>query len=471
MYIGPIRVDMPGESGQTMAESLAQILAQIRKALEDMALDAVESFGWIKRDAKGSLGILGKALDKLASGSLKKTTAGLKRALMGFDELNRLSKNTASGGIAQTNKQLKDTIGKILQDLGVFGQAVDKNILEPVTKWGKQTLTGIIDRVRNAFSGGIFGNKTDMEDYNRLWSILIEQTEFWNVLTGQSCDSAEQFGQVLQQNGADAQQVSGILQALGLDAQQVAGQMENVGVGAQTGWDGVTNAFGQSQSWFDKFVADPVGTTFDTLWNDVNTQAQDSWSGTKLVFSDAGSFMERTFSDAWGRVNKVFSKDGQVYTSIKEGVLSSFKKTVNGLIDGINMVIAKPFTGLNQVLENVQKVKIGNLQPFASLNWRAQVPKIPHLAAGAVLPANKPFLAVVGDQRHGTNVETPLSTIQEAMAAVMADYTDANMAGHNATVQLLRQILEAVLGIHISDEVIANAYDRYQRQMGVVRGR
>ena len=46
-------------------------------------------------------------------------------------------------------------------------------------------------------------------------------------------------------------------------------------------------------------------------------------------------------------------------------------------------------------------------------------PAIPYLAKGAVLPANKPFMAVVGDQRHGTNVEAPLTTIQEAVAVVL----------------------------------------------------
>ena len=45
---------------------------------------------------------------------------------------------------------------------------------------------------------------------------------------------------------------------------------------------------------------------------------------------------------------------------------------------------------------------------------------IPKLAQGAVLPANKPFLAMVGDQKHGTNVEAPLATIQEALANVLA---------------------------------------------------
>ena len=47
-------------------------------------------------------------------------------------------------------------------------------------------------------------------------------------------------------------------------------------------------------------------------------------------------------------------------------------------------------------------------------------PKIPYLAQGAVLPANKPFMAVLGDQRHGTNVEAPLETIKQALAEVLA---------------------------------------------------
>ena len=45
----------------------------------------------------------------------------------------------------------------------------------------------------------------------------------------------------------------------------------------------------------------------------------------------------------------------------------------------------------------------------------------------AVLPANKPFLAMAGDQKHGTNIEAPLSTIQEAVALVMDDQIGISM--------------------------------------------
>lgn len=47
---------------------------------------------------------------------------------------------------------------------------------------------------------------------------------------------------------------------------------------------------------------------------------------------------------------------------------------------------------------------------------------IPALAQGAVLPANRPFMAMVGDQKNGTNVEAPLETIKQALAEVMAQY-------------------------------------------------
>ena len=39
---------------------------------------------------------------------------------------------------------------------------------------------------------------------------------------------------------------------------------------------------------------------------------------------------------------------------------------------------------------------------------------IPRLATGAVIPANKEFLAVLGDQKHGTNIEAPLEMIKQA---------------------------------------------------------
>ena len=82
----------------------------------------------------------------------------------------------------------------------------------------------------------------------------------------------------------------------------------------------------------------------------------------------------------------------------------------------------------------------------------------------------EPFLAVVGDQRHGTNVEAPLATIQEAVALCMQDVMASNLAGHEATVAVLREILEAVLGIHIGDDTVGQAVARYNAKMAIIKG-
>lgn len=44
---------------------------------------------------------------------------------------------------------------------------------------------------------------------------------------------------------------------------------------------------------------------------------------------------------------------------------------------------------------------------------------IPYLASGAVIPPNAPFMAVLGDQKSGTNIEAPLETIKQALADVL----------------------------------------------------
>ena len=56
-----------------------------------------------------------------------------------------------------------------------------------------------------------------------------------------------------------------------------------------------------------------------------------------------------------------------------------------------------------------------------SLNGNAPVyNEIPALASGAVIPPNRKFLAVLGDQKSGTNVEAPLSTIKQAVMEALA---------------------------------------------------
>ena len=235
------------------------------------------------------------------------------------------------------------------------------------------------------------------------------------------------------------------------------------------GWEAIKGAFSAVAEWFDVNVIQPVVGVFAGLWTNIVGFASDAWAGIQSVFGAVARFFGDIFSDAWASVVGVFGAAGDIFNDIVGGVADFFIGVVNGLIDGINAVVAVPFNGINWALGIVRDIEIMGLSPFEGLKL-IDVPQIPHLAQGAVLPANRPFLAMVGDQKHGTNVEAPLETIQEAVALVMGDVVASNMAGHEATVGVLREILGAVMGIEIGDEVIGRAARRYDARMAVVRG-
>lgn len=229
-------------------------------------------------------------------------------------------------------------------------------------------------------------------------------------------------------------------------------------------WDTVKETWGPVATWFDDNVIKPVSEFFATLWGAAPGQATDAWEGIKKVFNSVGQFFSDTFGGAWEDIIDVFSDGGDIFTDIKDGIADAFKEIVNKLITGINTVVSKPFDGINSALRKVRNFEIPGLgiKPFTGIGT-VTVPKIPYLAQGAVLPANKPFMAVVGDQKHGTNVEAPLTTIQEAVATVMQGQTDAILAGFEASVGVQKEILEAVLGIEIGDSTIYDAVWRYNR--------
>ena len=156
------------------------------------------------------------------------------------------------------------------------------------------------------------------------------------------------------------------------------------------------------------------------------------------------------------------------FANIATGLSQKIKDGINAAIALFNRFITwinskMSFSWSDKYLLGQKIISAGSIQLFT-------IPQIPMLAKGAVIPPNAPFMAMLGDQKHGTNIEAPLSTIQEAVAAVMQDYAAANLAGHEATVAVLREILEAVLGIEIGDKVIADAVQRYNSRMAVVKG-
>ncbi len=142
------------------------------------------------------------------------------------------------------------------------------------------------------------------------------------------------------------------------------------------------------------------------------------------------------------------------WSTTKSGVETGFsgfgntvKATCNAIIGFINRLLSGVTAGINGVIRALNSLQftVPKWVPLLggeSLGFHIPTltaPQIPYLAQGAVLPANKPFLAMVGDQRHGTNIEAPLQTIQQAVDTVLSDRFDGMMAGFQAVVRAIEE--------------------------------
>jgi hypothetical protein len=135
-------------------------------------------------------------------------------------------------------------------------------------------------------------------------------------------------------------------------------------------------------------------------------------------------------------VCNVVSGFGLVFTQVFEGiawvcdwlvdkirnpfnaVLGFLESVANGVIRAVNTII-KAMNELSFTIPDYVPGIGGKTFGF-NLKEVSEI-KIPRLAQGAVIPPNKEFLAMLGDQTHGTNIEAPLDTIKQALAEVLAE--------------------------------------------------
>lgn len=127
-------------------------------------------------------------------------------------------------------------------------------------------------------------------------------------------------------------------------------------------------------------------------------------------------------------------------TQMKNGVMTGLKAIVNEIGGLLNKIIGMFNSAFKELEESINDLisdynksakELGTstlskvkYSPMASI-------KVPALADGAVIRGGNPFLAILGDQRYGqTNIEAPLSTIEQAVENVMA--RNGYMGGGNS---------------------------------------
>ena len=152
----------------------------------------------------------------------------------------------------------------------------------------------------------------------------------------------------------------------------------------------------------------------------------DQYNAWKKILNGLITFLTGVFTGDW---KKAWNGVLDILKGIWNLIVGTVEGAINFIIDGINLLIS----ALNKIhFEVPDWVPLVGGRSFGINITPVSRVALPRLASGAVIPPNREFMAVLGDQKSGTNIETPLATMVQAFKQAMNE--TGGMGGRQITV-------------------------------------
>ena len=194
-----------------------------------------------------------------------------------------------------------------------------------------------------------------------------------------------------------------------------------IGVLLYKNWDKIKEVAGEVWDWIKNKTSTFVNAISSslknlaskivTIWDNVKSSAYQKWTA---IWSTVGNLVERIKNGIVEKFTSAKNKVVDIFGGIKDTIRNILNKvigivnraigTVNSAIGGIESAFS---FGPWEVPTPFGKKTIGFSATFP------RVPTIPYLAKGAVIPPRSEFLAVLGDQKQGNNIETPEALLRK----------------------------------------------------------
>lgn len=184
-----------------------------------------------------------------------------------------------------------------------------------------------------------------------------------------------------------------------------------------------------------------------TLWNGMKANAKETWENIMTIVGNKVAAIRdaivNKFTSARNRVMEIFGGIRDTIRNILNKVIGIVNRaigTVNSAIGGIESAFS---FGPWEVPTPFGKKTIGFSATFP------RVPTVPYLAKGAVIPPRSEFLAVLGDQKNGRNLEAPEGVIKDIIDDAFARHQQNSTGNVRFTAQINRRT--------VFDEIIEEA--------------
>lgn len=203
---------------------------------------------------------------------------------------------------------------------------------------------------------------------------------------------------------------------------------------------------------FDKFLSGVFSTdwtkSFGVLGNVLNAffkSVQNIWNSVRQIFDGIIQFIDGVFSGNWRQ-----AWDGiiQIFKGIWNTLVGVVKAPVNGVISIINSLLDVVEAAQHWIADALSfsislpgwVQSLTGASSFSLSVGKVNIPRIPYLASGAVIPPNNEFIAVLGDQKRGNNIEAPEGLIRKIIREELSRQ-NAKGGSYAFTAQINRRTL------------------------------
>lgn len=165
-------------------------------------------------------------------------------------------------------------------------------------------------------------------------------------------------------------------------------------------------------------IKSTVGTVVNAIRAKVTHTWKSTWSEATQTLKNAATFIFAKVGAIKDTITNKFNAARDAVKSAFEGIVNFIKRPINQAISIVNNAVGM----INNAIGGIESAfSFGPWTvptPFGSktIGFHATFPRIgtiPYLASGAVIPPRSEFLAVLGDQKKGNNLEAPESLLRQ----------------------------------------------------------
>jgi phage-related protein len=187
-----------------------------------------------------------------------------------------------------------------------------------------------------------------------------------------------------------------------------------------------------------------IKTATSTVWNAIKKTLSGLWSALKTTAKTVFDAIKTKVTGVWDKIKDKTSRTWESVTTFVSNKVEAIKTAITDKFNAARDAVKSAFEGIvnfikapiNQAISIVNNAvgminnAIGGIEsafsfgpwnvptPFGTkrIGFHATFPRvgtIPYLASGAVIPPRSEFLAVLGDQKKGNNLEAPESLLRQ----------------------------------------------------------